>query len=145
MFKRREVIAAVLVFVLAVFTAAAFAQEHRVALKGEYWKKASGEAVIKDAGAGQKEITIDASGLKKDSVYTAWFVNKTPKADMAGIGAGDFSFRSDNKGNAHYVAAVPASEPDKWQLIEVAYHRNKNPKDMKKMKIALKGDLKKPS
>lgn len=144
MFKQKRVAAFVLFFALAIFLTIAQAAEVKIPLMGKgVWKKASGEAVIKDAEAGQKEITIDAKGLKKNGVYTAWFVNMKPKMEMAGIGAGDYSFKSDDKGEGHYTAKVSASDLDKWQMIEIAYHPTGNPMDMKKMKIALAGELKK--
>ncbi len=144
MFRQKRVTALVLFFILAISLAPALAEEVRIPLMGKgVWKKASGEAVIKDAEAGQKEITIDAKGLKKNGVYTAWFVNMKPRMDMAGIGTGDYSFKGDDKGEGHYTAKVAASEVEKWQMIEIAYHPAGNPMDMKKMKIALAGKIKK--
>ncbi len=144
MFKQKRVVALVLFLALAIFITIARAAEVKISLMGKgIWKKASGEAVVKDAEAGQKEITIDAKGLKKNGVYTAWFVNMKPKMDMAGLGAGDYFFKSDDKGEGHYTAKVSASDLEKWRMIEIADHPTGNPMDMKEMKIALAGNLKK--
>ena len=111
--------------------------------KGPDGKGAKAEAVVKDApgAADQKQITIKASGLKPDSVYTAWFVNEKPKMDMAGVGTGDYSFRSDSQGNGTYTATVPASDLEKWSLLELARHPDGNPTNMDNVKIALKADI----
>jgi hypothetical protein len=68
-----------LAFVLAGGSTAV-AQE-TLELKAGDLRGATGEAVIKDATEGQKEITITASGLRPNSVYTLWFVNETPRMD----------------------------------------------------------------
>jgi hypothetical protein len=112
--------------------------------KGPDGKGAKAEAVIKDepaAGAEQKHITIKASGLKPNSVYTVWFVNEKPKMDMAGVGTGDYSFRSDSRGNGTYTATVLASDLEKWSLLELARHPDGNPTNMDNIKIALKADI----
>ncbi len=138
-------------FVTGIFNTAPapFANEaqaaiERVPLKGHFWKKAKGDAVIRDLQPGQKEVTISAQGLKPDSTYTVWLVNEKPKSDMTGLGKGDYSFKTDSKGVGRYTATVPESEIGRWDLFEVAYHPDNNPANMKDMKIALKGDLKKP-
>jgi hypothetical protein len=65
-----------------------------------------------------------------------------PKMDMAGVGTGDYSFKSDDKGNATYTASISSAELEKWQMFEIAYHPDGNAKDMKKMQIALSGPIK---
>ena len=67
-----------------------------------------------------------------------------PKMDMAGLGGGDYSFKSDDKGNASYSATIGSVDLSKWQLVEVAYHPSGDPKNMKEMEnAALIGELKK--
>jgi hypothetical protein len=130
-------------FLLSLLFIATFswAAEQKVALQaGPDGKGASGEAVIKDTAAGQKELAITVKGLKP-GVYTVWFVTMTPKMDMMGVGAPDYVIKIDGKGNGSYAATVKADEPAKWQLIEIASHPTGDPKDMKKMGIALKGEL----
>ena len=104
-------------------------------------KGASGEVVIRDTDTGQKEIAITVRGLKPEGVYTVWFVNMKPKMDMAGIGTPDYVIKIDNKGSGTDRATVSASELEKWQVIEIAYHKSGDPKDMKKIAAALAGHL----
>lgn len=107
-------------------------------------KGAIGEAVVKDKAPGQKEITIDMVGLKPGAVYTVWLVNTTPKMDMIGVGTGDYSVKSDAKGNAHYSATIAENELKKWELLEIAWHPSGDPKNAQEMgNIALKGKLRK--
>ncbi len=141
MSKTRGVIAAVFFFFFAAFMATAFAAEEKIDLKGRLWENVKGTATISDAGEGQKKISIEASNLKPDSTYTAWFVNEKAGKDMSGVGTGDYSFKSDSKGNAKYTAVVPSSEIENWENIEIAYHPDNNPKNMENISIALKGDL----
>lgn len=131
-------------FLFSVLFIATFswAAEQKTALQaGPDGKGARGEAVITDSASGQKQIAITVTGLKHGGVYTVWFVTMTPKMDMAGVGAPDFVIKIDGKGNGAYTATVPAGEPAKWQLIEIASHPTGDPRDMKHMGIALKGEL----
>ncbi len=104
-------------------------------------KDASGEVVIKNVDTSQKQIVITVRGLKPEGVYTVWFVTMKPKMDMAGIGSPDYVIKIDSKGSGTYRATVSAAELDKWQVIEIAFHATGDPKDMKHMSIALKGEL----
>lgn len=143
---KRKVISSLLVVVFTLFTGLAMAAgEQKVALKADKaGKGASGEAVIVDKGGDQKGVTVTAKGLKPNSVYTVWLVNMKPKMDMAGLGEGDYSFKSDDKGNASYSATIGSPDFTKWQLIELAYHPSGDPKNMKEMEnTALVGKLKK--
>ena len=116
--------------------------EHKLALKADSaGKGAKGKVVIKDSGAGQKEITLHMTGLKPNSVYTVWLVNMKPKMDMMGIGEGDYAFKSDDQGDGHYSVTVSADELHKWQMVEIAYHPDGDPKNMKKMGVALKAEF----
>jgi len=117
--------------------------EQKMALKADSaGRGAEGEAVIKESGNGNKEITLHMTGLKPNSIYTVWLVNMKPKMDTMGIGEGDYSFKSDEKGMGQYSAIVTADELHKWQVLEIAYHSDGNAKNMKKMGIALKVMLK---
>jgi len=143
---KRKVISSLLVVVFTLFTGLAMAAgEQKAALKADKaGKGASGEAVIVDKGGDQKGVTVTAKGLKPNSVYTVWLVNMKPKMDMAGLGEGDYSFKSDDKGNASYSATIGSPDFTKWQLIELAYHPSGDPKNMKEMEnTALVGKLKK--
>ena len=128
---------------LVLLTMSTVSAAERIALKGgEDMRGAGGEAVISDAGAGSKEVVITASGLKPNEVYTVWLVNMKPKMDMAGLGAGDYAFTSDASGNGRYTATVSGGTLDKWQVIKIAHHPDRNPGNMKKIGSALEGNLK---
>jgi hypothetical protein len=133
-----------MLIIFAVLTVSGLAYgEQKIALKADKGGKgAKGEVAIADTKPGQKELTITMSGLKPDSVYTVWLVNMKPKMDMAGVGTGDYSFKSDNKGVAKYSATISSAELEKWQMFEIAYHPDGDAKDMKKMQIALSGPIK---
>ncbi len=133
-----------MVIIFAVLTVSGLAYgEQKLALKADKGGKgAKGEVAIADTKPGQKELTITMSGLKPDSVYTVWVVNMKPKMDMAGVGTGDYSFKSDDKGVAKYSATISSAELEKWQMFEIAYHPDGDAKDMKKMQIALSGPIK---
>lgn len=142
----RKVIRSLLVVVFSLFTGLAIAAgDQKVALKADKaGKGASGTAVIADKGGDQKEVAITAKGLKPNSVYTVWLVNMKPKMDMAGLGGGDYSFKSDVKGDASYSATIGSADLSKWQLIELAYHPSGDPKNTKElMNTALVGKLRK--
>lgn len=140
--QKKWIINMFLVVLLSLFTLEAHAATQKVELEGEKaFKQARGEAVIRDAGADQKQIQVKASGLKPNSVYTLWFVTEKPRMDMAGVGTGDYSFRTDSRGTGQYTATVPVDEIGKWDLLEVAYHPDANPANMKDIDIALKGEL----
>jgi len=144
MHGKHKVVSSVLVIVFSLVAGLAVAAgEQKVALNaGNAGKGASGTAVIVDKGGGQKGVTITAKGLKPDSVYTAWLVNMEPKMGMAGLGEGDYSLKSDNKGDASYSATIGSADLSKWQLIELAYHPSGDPKNMKEpMNTALIGKL----
>ncbi len=57
------------------------------------------------------------------------------------LGEGDYSFTSDARGKGHYVATVPSAELAKWEIIEIAYHPDRDPTNMKNIGIALKANL----
>lgn len=62
--------------------------------------------------------------------------------DMAGVGKPDYDFKSDSSGAGTYTATFDASELQKWEILEVAYHSDGDAKNMKNIKAALKGKLK---
>jgi hypothetical protein len=143
--KTRAIVGSIVtfgIFLLLLTLAPASAAERVVLQAGPDMRGARGEAVIRDVGAGQKEVVITAQGLKPNEMYTVWLVNMKPKMDMAGLGTGDYAFTSDDRGNGTYAANVSGAELGNWQLIEVAHHPDRNPRNMKNMGIALKGELK---
>lgn len=128
---------------LVLLTLSTVSAAERIALKGgEDMRGATGEAVISDAGAGNKEVKITAQGLKPNEVYTVWLVNMKPKMDMAGLGTGDYAFTSDADGKGRYTATVSGGTLDKWQVIKIAHHPDRNPGNMKNIGSALEGNFK---
>ncbi|MBI5443439.1 MAG: hypothetical protein HY900_19770 [Deltaproteobacteria bacterium] len=141
----RKTMGAVLtmVTVLYVGLASAGAERKLVFKPDRVGKGATAEAVITDQGKDRKEVDITVRGLKPNAVYTVWLVNMKPKMDMAGLGRGDYSFRTDKKGAARYSASISSAELEKWQVLEIAYHPSGDPKNMDEMmgNIALKAEL----
>ena|SRR6266545_1726598 len=138
----KRVLALLTVFAL-LCAGVVFAAEKKLTLHpGPGAKGAHGTAVVKDKDTDQKEITIKATGLKPDGVYTVWLVNMKPKMDMVGVGTGDFSFKADDKGKGNYTATIPTTEFAKWKMLEIAHHPDGDAKNMKNMEITLKGDVK---
>jgi hypothetical protein len=143
---KHKIVRSLLVVVLSLVAGLAVAAgEQKVALKADKaGKGASGAAVITDKGGDKKGVTITAKGLKPNSVYTVWLVNMKPKMDMAGLGGGDYSIKSDDKGNASYSVTIGSADLSKWQMIELAYHPSGDAKNMKElMNTALIGKLRK--
>ena len=137
----RKFTVALIVFLFSFLTAAAYAVQEKVDLRGEALKGANGEALIKDAGEGGKMIDIKARGLAPGSVYTVWFVKDMPGGEIAGIGRGDHSFRSDAAGNGEFSALVPEKDIADWDNIEVFIHPDGDPGNVRNAGIALKGDI----
>lgn len=139
------------VFLALLFTPFSWASENakgeanrgseHVQLEAQKGNNAQVSAQIQKAQEGKKQISIDLKGLKPNSLYTVWLVNEKPKMEMAGLGSGDYSFRTDEEGNAIYTANVSEQELAKWKLLEIAYHPDNDPKNMKNMQIAAKGKI----
>ena len=98
---------------------------------------ASGTAVISD-----KEISVNAKGLKANSVYTAWFVSMTPQKHETGAGKAPYVFKTDAQGTGAYSAPLSESPFGKWEMLMIVLHPNGDPKDMKNMVGALSTGLK---
>lgn len=141
MLTRKSFITAAAFLIAASITQAALASESTIELKGEDWDDAIGQATIKDAAGGLKEIKIDANGLEPNSTFTVWLINETPVLGEFGIGAGDLTFESDSKGHASYAAMVPSEQFKDWDSLQVLHHPNKDPDDIEGSELALKGDL----
>jgi len=129
-------------FVLTFLISLSHAEEKKIKLKpGMETKKAEGEVMIKDE-MGQKKIVIHTEYLRPNSVYTVWLVNEKPKMDMMGLGMGNYSFKTDDKGTGHYEASISADDLGKWQIMKIAFHPDGDVKNMKGIKIDLEGMLK---
>ena len=140
--KRNWALGTAILFILFAVYSIAGAEQKTPLKADQAGRGAKGELVIADGQAGQRGITVTTTGLKPNSVYTVWLVNMKPKMDMAGVGNGDYSFKTDAKGNATYTANISNAELEKWEMLEIAYHPDGNAKNMKNMKIALTGPVK---
>jgi hypothetical protein len=97
---------------------------------------AKGSAVID-----RHHVSIQARGLKPDSVYTVWFVNMKPKKHETGAGSAPYMFKTDRWGGGSYSAPLDEAPFGKWSMVMVVLHPNGDPKDMKNMVGALKAPL----
>ena len=98
-------------------------------------KAASGSAFIRS-----DSLSIEARGLKPNSVYTVWFVNKKPKK-KAGAGSPPYVFKTNQAGEGSYSAPLGESPFGKWQMIMIVLHPDGDPGDMKNIVGALKAKL----
>jgi Cu/Ag efflux protein CusF len=128
--------------IFVCLAAQAAEMRHLVLKPGQAGQGAKGEATIVDKDPATKEITLAAEGLKPNAIYTVWVVNMKPKMEMAGVGSGDYSFKSDASGRGQYMGTLSAAELAKWQMLEIAYHPDGNPKNMKQMDVVLEAELK---
>ena len=149
--KQKIYLMPVLVVAFSLMTFAYAAGEQTIVLEaGPAGEGTQGEVVIKDKGQDQKEITINATGLKPNAVYTVWLVSMKPsliplvkpKMEKTGLGEGDYSFKSDDTGDGHYAGGISTTALEKWQMLKIAHHPDGDPRNMKNMEIALNGDLK---
>jgi hypothetical protein len=86
-------------------------------------------------------VSIQARGLKSNSIYTVWFVNMKPKKHETGAGSAPYMFKTDANGFGQYSAPLSESPFGKWQMIMIVLHPNGDPADMKSMVGALKAKL----
>jgi len=98
--------------------------------------KASGSAVLD-----KNHVSIQARGLKPNSVYTVWFVNTKPKKHETGAGTAPYMFRTNKWGDGTYSAPLDESPFGKWAMVMIVLHPNGDPQDMKSMVGALKAPL----
>ncbi len=89
----------------------------------------------------KNHVSIQARGLKPDSVYTVWFVNPKPKKHVAGVGSAPYMFRTDKWGDGNYTSELAEAPFGKWAMVMVVLHPDGNPKDMKHMVGALRAKL----
>lgn len=102
---------------------------------------AMGEVDIQNHGD-QTTILVTASGLRANAIYTVWLVNEKPRMEMAGLGTAGYTFTSDSQGAGQYSADLSAADFKKWQLIKIAYHPDRNARNMGSIVIDLQGTLK---
>ncbi len=96
------------------------------------------------ASIGDKNLSVQAKGLKPNAVYTVWFLNMDanmkPTAHV-GAGKAPYLFKTDSLGRGSYSAPLNESPFGKWQMVMIMLHPNGDPKDMKNAMGALKAKL----
>ncbi|RZB35973.1 MAG: hypothetical protein SRB2_02638 [Desulfobacteraceae bacterium Eth-SRB2] len=80
---------------------------------------------------GNEHVSIQARGLKSNSIYTVWFVNAKPKKHETGAGMPPYMFKTDRWGNGNYSASRGELPFGKWVMVMVVLHPTGDPKDMK--------------
>jgi hypothetical protein len=126
-------------FVIVTISAFSWAAQGEVKLPlmaTEQHPNASGTAVISN-----KNISIEAEGLKPYGIYTVWFVNMKPTKHEAGAGMPPYMFKTDSYGNGTYSASLKASPFGKWQMLMIVLHPTGDPSDMKNMVGGLSAKL----
>lgn len=110
--------------------------------------KASGMvSLVSDQSKTKCTFAVEAKGLDPKQVYTAWFVGlktsggRYDTSKMQGIGSAPYTLKVDSTGTAKLTINGSCTDVLKWQKLEIIQHPDKNPKNMKNMRLALVGDL----
>lgn len=98
--------------------------------------EASGTAFIDNT-----HVSVQARGLRPDSVYTVWFVNMKPNKHETGAGTAPYMFKTNKWGDGSYSAPLSEVPFGKWTVMMIVLHTNGDPKDMKNMVGALMAPL----
>ena len=88
-----------------------------------------------------EHVSIQARGLKPDSVYTVGVVNMKPNKHESGADSAPHMFRTDKWDDGNYTAPSNEAPFGKWAMIVVVLHPTGDPQDMKNMVGALKAPL----
>jgi hypothetical protein len=85
------------------------------------WMGAQGKAVASAEGT-EHVVTVEASGLVSEGLYTVWWVNPGVFGMDMGPGGGlpDNEFRADADGNAEVDIRVPAEND--YRMMVIAFH-----------------------
>jgi len=88
----------------------------------EKWLDATSEVSVSPVQSGNYTVTLEASNLVPNGLYTFWWVNKKLVGmDMGPAGGTPGNeFRADNTGNATATITVPAN--NNYQILAAAYH-----------------------
>jgi hypothetical protein len=91
-------------------------------LTQEKWLAAKGEVSGSPVKANNYTVTLKASNLVPNGLYTFWWVNKKVVGmDMGPAGGTPGNeFKADSNGNATATITVPAN--NNYQMLAVAYH-----------------------
>jgi hypothetical protein len=137
----KEIMSVIVVTLVAVglnaMSWAAQGGEEFVLMSTKEHPGATGTAIIS-----AQNISIEANGLKPNSVYTAWFVNMKPKKNEAGAGHAPYMFKTDSSGKGTYSSKLDKSPFGKWEMLMIVLHPTGDPADMKNMVGALSANLK---
>ena len=88
----------------------------------EEWLAAKGEVLVSEVNSDTYTVTLKASNLVPNGLYTLWWVNQK----IVGMGMGpagglpNNEFRADSEGNASATITVPAD--NNYQMLVTAYH-----------------------
>jgi hypothetical protein len=88
----------------------------------EEWMTAQGKVSVSEVNPDSYTVTLEASNLVPNGLYTLWWVNQKLVGMEMGPAGGlpDNEFRADSKGNATTTITVPADND--YQMLVVAYH-----------------------
>jgi len=102
------------------------------------------QSAVGTTGVGDKSVSVQANGLKPNSVYTVWFVNMDenmkPKAHT-GAGKSPYMFKTNSSGAGSYKSQLQESPFGKWQMMMIMLHPNGDPTDMSNTVGALSAKL----
>ena len=91
-----------------------------------------------------ESLSIHASGLKPNAIYTVWFVNMGPNMKPkahTGAGVSPYMFKTDSSGAGTYESRLKASPFGEWQMLMIMLHPNGDPTDMKNAVGSLKAKI----
>jgi hypothetical protein len=87
----------------------------------EEWLAARGVAFLSGSNTGEDTITVAASGLVPNGIYTLWWVIEEPEMEVGPAGGLPANtFTADREGNAKAIITAPADHG--YQTLLVAYH-----------------------
>lgn len=93
------------------------------------WLTAKGEVSVSPVNANNYKVTLKASNLVPNGLYTFWWVNKKLVGMDMGPAGGipGNEFRADRRGNATATITVPAN--NNYQILALAYHADNKTHD----------------
>jgi hypothetical protein len=91
----------------------------------DQWLKAKAQISSTAPSGGNYRVTVNASGLVPNGLYTLWWVNrKAIGMDMGPAGAVPSNeFKADANGNGSVTITVPTN--NNYQILAVAFHADK--------------------
>ncbi|QUS60160.1 hypothetical protein IQE94_15165 [Synechocystis sp. PCC 7339] len=91
----------------------------------DQWLKAKAQVSSTASSGGNYRVTVNASGLVPNGLYTLWWVNKKPIGmDVGPAGAVPSNeFKADANGNGSVTITVPTN--NNYQMLAVAFHADK--------------------